>query len=180
MKTLNFISGLPRSGSTLISNILKQNPEVYSEAVSSLSAVVGSVNLNWEGLEPNIEYIDTPADIRDKYQYFTEATMAKLRAIGYTQEFMSLEAGVKDYVQNYLAKQLYYSIASLLLLRRNLCHRRIIDCWLQRLIGWQYGCFLYSVTQLQKSINYRLLFQLKALIHKWAWLTTRFLLVHSS
>jgi ADP-L-glycero-D-manno-heptose 6-epimerase len=60
------------------------------------------------GLEPNIEYIDTPADIRDKYQYFTEATMAKLRAIGYTQEFMSLEAGVKDYVQNYLAKQLYY------------------------------------------------------------------------
>lgn len=56
MKTLNFISGLPRSGSTLISNILKQNPEVYSEAVSSLSAVVGSVHANWESLEPNIEY----------------------------------------------------------------------------------------------------------------------------
>lgn len=60
------------------------------------------------GLETSIEYIDTPADIRDKYQYFTEANMAKLRSIGYTKEFTSLEAGVKDYVQNYLAKQLYY------------------------------------------------------------------------
>ena len=60
------------------------------------------------GLESNIHYIDTPADIRDKYQYFTEANMAKLRAIGFTKEFTSLEEGVKDYVQNYLAKQLYY------------------------------------------------------------------------
>ena len=60
------------------------------------------------GLEPSIEYIDTPVDIRDKYQYFTEANMAKLRSIGYTKEFTSLEEGVKDYVQNYLAKQLYY------------------------------------------------------------------------
>ncbi|MCZ2486054.1 ADP-glyceromanno-heptose 6-epimerase [Aquirufa antheringensis] len=60
------------------------------------------------GLVPSIHYIDTPADIRDKYQYFTEANMAKLRAIGFTKEFTSLEEGVKDYVQNYLAKQLYY------------------------------------------------------------------------
>jgi len=56
MKTLNFIAGLPRSGSTLISNILKQNPKVYSEAVSSLSAIMGNVAYNWESLEPNIEY----------------------------------------------------------------------------------------------------------------------------
>lgn len=60
------------------------------------------------GLEPNIQYIDTPADIRDKYQYFTEASMTKLRAIGYNKAFTSLEDGVADYVQNYLAKQLYY------------------------------------------------------------------------
>lgn len=59
-------------------------------------------------LEPSIEYVDTPVDIRDKYQYFTEANMAKLRSIGYTNAFTSLEEGVKDYVQNYLAKQLYY------------------------------------------------------------------------
>lgn len=60
------------------------------------------------GLEPKINYIDTPVDIRDKYQYYTEATMAKLRAIGYDKDFTSLEDGVKDYVQNYLVKQLYY------------------------------------------------------------------------
>jgi ADP-L-glycero-D-manno-heptose 6-epimerase len=60
------------------------------------------------GLEPKINYIDTPVDIRDKYQYYTEATMAKLRSIGYEKEFTSLEEGVKDYVQNYLVKQLYY------------------------------------------------------------------------
>lgn len=50
----------------------------------------------------NIEYIDTPLDIRDKYQYFTEAKMEKLRSIGYTADFTSLEDGVMDYVRNYL------------------------------------------------------------------------------
>jgi ADP-L-glycero-D-manno-heptose 6-epimerase len=60
------------------------------------------------GLEPKINYIDTPVDIRDKYQYYTEATMEKLRGIGYDKDFTSLEDGVKDYVQNYLIKQLYY------------------------------------------------------------------------
>ena len=60
------------------------------------------------GLEPKINYIDTPVDIRDKYQYYTEATMEKLRGIGYDKDFTSLEDGVKDYVQNYLVKQLYY------------------------------------------------------------------------
>ena len=59
-------------------------------------------------LTPTIEYVDTPADIRDKYQYFTEATMQKLRSIGYDNPFTSLEDGVEDYVQNYLVKQLYY------------------------------------------------------------------------
>lgn len=49
-----------------------------------------------------IEWVDTPLDIRDKYQYFTEARMEKLRAIGYTQPFHSLEDGVDDYVRNYL------------------------------------------------------------------------------
>ena len=54
--------------------------------------------------KPNISFIDTPADIREKYQYFTEANMDKLRAIGYDAEFTSLEEGVKDYVQGYLMK----------------------------------------------------------------------------
>ncbi|MGW8124156.1 ADP-glyceromanno-heptose 6-epimerase [Roseivirga echinicomitans] len=56
----------------------------------------------------DISFIDTPADIRDKYQYFTEANMAKLKSIGFTQEFTSLEDGVEDYVKNYLSKQRYY------------------------------------------------------------------------
>lgn len=51
---------------------------------------------------PNITYIDTPIDIRDKYQYFTEANMAKLKSIGYTQDFTNIEEGVTDYVKNYL------------------------------------------------------------------------------
>ena len=55
-----------------------------------------------QGLAPNIEFIDMPLDIRDKYQYFTEANMSKLRAAGYTTPFYSLEEGVTDYVANYL------------------------------------------------------------------------------
>lgn len=50
----------------------------------------------------DIEFIDTPADIRDKYQYFTEAKMGKLRGIGYQQPLYTLEDGVSDYVKNYL------------------------------------------------------------------------------
>ncbi len=52
-----------------------------------------------------IEFIDTPADIRDKYQYFTEADMRKLRSIGYLAPFHSLEEGTADYVRQYLMKQ---------------------------------------------------------------------------
>lgn len=55
-------------------------------------------------LEPNISFIDTPADIRDTYQYFTQAEMDKLRAAGYEAPFHGLEAGVEDYVQRYLAR----------------------------------------------------------------------------
>lgn len=54
---------------------------------------------------PNISFIDTPKDIRDKYQYFTEANMTKLIAAGYSSPFTTLESGVKDYVQNYLLKR---------------------------------------------------------------------------
>ncbi|WP_072549420.1 ADP-glyceromanno-heptose 6-epimerase [Granulibacter bethesdensis] len=50
----------------------------------------------------SIEFIDMPASIRDQYQYFTEASMHKLRAAGYTRDFYTLEEGVRDYVQNYL------------------------------------------------------------------------------
>jgi ADP-L-glycero-D-manno-heptose 6-epimerase len=54
----------------------------------------------------DISFIDTPVDIRDKYQYFTEAEMGKLKKIGYDKPFVSLERGVTDYVGNYLLKDL--------------------------------------------------------------------------
>ncbi len=58
--------------------------------------------------EPNIVFIDMPEDIRDKYQYFTEANMQKLQQAGYTNKFYSLEEGVADYVRNYLSKNKMY------------------------------------------------------------------------
>lgn len=60
------------------------------------------------GQPENIEFIDTPEDIRDKYQYFTEADMKKLQSIGYDKSFHSLEEGVEDYVKNYLVENNYY------------------------------------------------------------------------
>lgn len=56
MKKLYFISGLPRAGSTLLANILKQNPKIHGEAVSSLSSVVGGIQSNWNTFEQNKEY----------------------------------------------------------------------------------------------------------------------------
>ncbi len=49
-----------------------------------------------------ISFVDTPADIRSTYQYFTEANMRKLQGIGFTKAFHTLEQGVTDYVTNYL------------------------------------------------------------------------------
>jgi ADP-L-glycero-D-manno-heptose 6-epimerase len=60
------------------------------------------------GKEPNIGFIDTPEDIRDKYQYYTEADMQKLIDAGYKTPFHALEEGVADYVSNYLMEGVYY------------------------------------------------------------------------
>ncbi len=60
------------------------------------------------GVTPNIDFMDTPENLRDNYQYFTEANMSKLRSIGYDKPFYTLEEGVKDYVQNYLIPGRYY------------------------------------------------------------------------
>jgi len=58
-------------------------------------------------LQENIEFIDTPEDIRDKYQYFTEADMDKLHKAGYILPFSSLEQGIDDYVNYYLQEKNY-------------------------------------------------------------------------
>ena len=60
------------------------------------------------GKTADISFIPTPEDIRDKYQYFTEADMSKLRKAGYNHRFHTLEEGVSDYVTNYLDGHQYY------------------------------------------------------------------------
>jgi ADP-L-glycero-D-manno-heptose 6-epimerase len=67
----------------------------FADLVRSLFAALGQ--------EPKIQYVDMPEEIREKYQYFTQADMTKLRAAGYREPFHSLEDGVRDYVQKYLA-----------------------------------------------------------------------------
>jgi ADP-L-glycero-D-manno-heptose 6-epimerase len=59
-------------------------------------------------IPPSIEFIDTPLDIRDKYQYFTEAKMEKLRSVGCPNSFYTLEDAVEEYVQGYLKDTLYF------------------------------------------------------------------------
>jgi len=56
---------------------------------------------------PDISFIDTPEDIRDKYQYFTQANMSKLRSVGFTRPFYTLEEGVSEYVKDYLSSGSY-------------------------------------------------------------------------
>ena len=58
--------------------------------------------------ETNITFIDTPQDIRDTYQYFTQANKQKLFNIGYTKPFFSLEDGVAEYVKRYLIPANYF------------------------------------------------------------------------
>jgi ADP-L-glycero-D-manno-heptose 6-epimerase len=60
------------------------------------------------GRPADIQFKDTPEDIRDTYQYFTEADMRKLRAAGYDLHFATLEEGIRDYVQGYLMPGAYY------------------------------------------------------------------------
>ncbi|MCP4294955.1 MAG: ADP-glyceromanno-heptose 6-epimerase [Proteobacteria bacterium] len=57
------------------------------------------------GLKPDIEYIDMPLELQPRYQYFTEASMDKIRKAGYSESFESLEDGVKDYVVSWLDKR---------------------------------------------------------------------------
>jgi ADP-L-glycero-D-manno-heptose 6-epimerase len=72
---------------------------VGSGAARSFLDLVNAVGIA-VGREPNIRFIDTPAQLRDKYQYYTQAEMTKLRAAGFDHSFHSLEDGIRDYVQS--------------------------------------------------------------------------------
>jgi ADP-L-glycero-D-manno-heptose 6-epimerase len=85
-------------------------PGLYNVGTGQARTFNDQVNSIFSALDRQavIEYIDTPEDIRDKYQYFTEADMSKLKAAGYKEEFVSLEAGVATYVKKFLAGHDYF------------------------------------------------------------------------
>ncbi|MDR1848229.1 MAG: ADP-glyceromanno-heptose 6-epimerase [Bacteroidales bacterium] len=89
--------------------LMRQKPksDIYNLGTGKARAFLDLAKATFAALnkEPNIEFIDMPLDIRDKYQYFTQANMRKLHSqAGYNKPFYSLEEGVRDYVQNYLMK----------------------------------------------------------------------------
>ena len=83
---------------------------IYNVGTGTARTFDNLVKATFAGLDKKsqIKYIDMPEDIRNTYQYFTEADMHKLHAAGYSQSFYSLEKGVDDYVRNYLSKNKYY------------------------------------------------------------------------
>ena len=89
---------------TVNSEKLKVKSGLYNLGTGTARSFDDLVKATFAGLDlqPNIEYINMPLDIRDKYQYFTEANMKKLKDAGYEDEFYSLEKGIDDYVRNYL------------------------------------------------------------------------------
>lgn len=82
----------------------RKNSGIYNLGSGKARTFVDLAKATFKALNktPEINFVDTPLDIRDKYQYFTEANMAKLKSIGYSQPFYSLEEGINDYVINYL------------------------------------------------------------------------------
>ncbi len=82
----------------------RKNSGIYNLGTGVARTFLDLAHATFRALEkkPKISFIDTPEDIRDKYQYFTEAQMSKLTGIGYSKTFITLEDGIEDYVRNYL------------------------------------------------------------------------------
>ena len=83
---------------------------IYNVGTGKSRSFNDLVKATFAGLDrqPEIEYIDMPGDIRDTYQYYTQADMQKIHDAGYSEKMYSLEEGVDDYVRNYLSKNQYY------------------------------------------------------------------------
>ena len=101
-----------RDAVDVIIYLMEKRPEsgLFNLGTGKASTFMDLVTFTFQamGLEPEITFIDTPEDIRDNYQYFTEAKMDKLKKAGYTKAFTPLEAGIRDYVRNYLMKDEIY------------------------------------------------------------------------
>ena len=83
---------------------------IFNVGTGKAETFLELANSTFEALlvKPNIEFVDTPIDIRDKYQYFTQANMQKLYGVGYNKNFFSLRQGVNDYVINHLLNNKYF------------------------------------------------------------------------
>jgi ADP-L-glycero-D-manno-heptose 6-epimerase len=92
--------------------LMENQPEsgIYNLGTGIARTFIDLVNATYAGLNLplEIEFINMPEDLRDKYQYFTEANMQKLRNAGYSNEFFTLENGIEDYVRNFLVPLNYY------------------------------------------------------------------------
>lgn len=88
----------------------RRNSGIYNLGSGKARTFLDLANSTFNALNlpSDIEFIPTPEDIRDKYQYFTQANMSKIRSIGFNRPFTSLEEAIDDYVGNYLSKQKYY------------------------------------------------------------------------
>ncbi|GHE74236.1 MULTISPECIES: ADP-glyceromanno-heptose 6-epimerase [Roseivirga] len=87
----------------------RKDSAIYNLGSGEARTFLDLVNATFKAMdkEPVVSFIDTPADIRDKYQYYTQANMDKLKAIGFTRPFTPLEEGIDDYVKNYLQNDNY-------------------------------------------------------------------------
>lgn len=87
-----------------------ENSGIYNLGSGQARAFLHLAEATFKAMDKlsDISFIDTPEDIRDKYQYFTEANMDKMRSIGYDKPFYTLEEGVADYVTNYLLEGKYF------------------------------------------------------------------------
>ncbi|MEJ6793802.1 MAG: ADP-glyceromanno-heptose 6-epimerase [Flavobacteriales bacterium] len=107
MRDFIYVKDLARVLIFALNNTIKNG--IYNLGTGKARTFLDLVNATFNALakEPSIGFIDTPVDIRDKYQYFTQANMNKLIDQGYNVPFTSLEESVADYVQNYLLKNKY-------------------------------------------------------------------------
>lgn len=83
---------------------------IYNVGTGNARSFNDLVKATFSGMdiETKIEYINMPEDIRNTYQYYTQAEMQKIKDAGYNEAFFSLEKGVEDYVRNYLSAKNYY------------------------------------------------------------------------
>ncbi|MFH0866358.1 MAG: ADP-glyceromanno-heptose 6-epimerase [Bacteroidota bacterium] len=88
----------------------KQNSGIYNLGTGKARSFLDLVRGVFKAMKlpENIEFIDIPGDIRDKYQYYTQADMSKMESLGFDVPFHTLEDAITDYVQGYLMHSLYY------------------------------------------------------------------------